>query len=653
MAVKSSPEAKASSGVEEVAAMASSSRALVPVYLASLVLLFIGERVVSSEGVRWAFSGLGVAGAIGATLARFAGARRGDPERRAAEKTLAMCALGGVIAIALYFTTTETMRGVLGVAKAAPATRARVEGATTVAWVTLMIVSLIPLVLGELALAPMRSAERIEARRVRAAIRTGLTVAFAAAYCALFTYATGELDVKADFSFFRTARPSEPTRNIAASASEPIKVMAFFPEVNEVGTEVQGYLRDLSGASPNFKIEVHDRLLDPVLAKESKVTQDGVLVLTRGNSRETLNIGSEMKTAASKLKSLDGDFQKALLKVMREARVAYLTVGHGELNEATGAAATEGRSAKGIKKLLETQNYTVKDLGLAQGLGNDVPADATIVAVMGPSQALLPEEIAALKRYADRGGHLLLALDPDAKVDHAPLAAAVGLTWQPTVLANEKNYLRHAHNDSDRSILITNRYSSHASVSTLSRASARAALVLVRASSLDKRDGADGKIDFTVKSLPDTFNDANGNFQFDKDGEKKTAYNLAAAVSKPVPGGTAGPKDKNAPEMRAFVVADADAMSDALFGNEPNLVFVADVIRWLGGEESFSGLIATTEDVRIQHTKEKDAIWFYATGIGAPGLVLGLGLLVNRRARRSAAKGPRRAARDEKQEEGQ
>jgi len=76
-----------------------------------------------------------------------------------------------------------------------------------------------------------------------------------------------------------------------------------------------------------------------------------------------------MKSAAGKLKTLDGDFQKALLKVMREPRVAYFTVGHGELNEATGAAATEGRSAKVLGA------YT---LGSGQDLPLVTPAEAEI-----------------------------------------------------------------------------------------------------------------------------------------------------------------------------------------------------------------------------------------------------------------------------------
>ncbi|MBV9950184.1 MAG: hypothetical protein JOZ69_25310 [Myxococcales bacterium] len=76
-------------------------------------------------------------------------------------------------------------------------------------------------------------------------------------------------------------------------------------------------------------------------------------------------------------------------------------------------------------------------------------------------------------------------------------------------------------------------------------------------------------------------------------------------------------------------------MSDAMLGNEANVLLVADAVRWLGGEESFAGALATPEDVRIAHTKQKDLVWFYGTIFAAPALVLGGGLLYARRTRRS------------------
>ncbi|MEJ7731629.1 MAG: DUF4350 domain-containing protein [Polyangiaceae bacterium] len=632
-------------------------------YVAALVLLFIGERVLPSyETARWVISGLAVVALVALTALRFVGQAKHQGERRAVERTLAFFSAGGVLAVAIYFATTDTGKRLLGVAAASPDTRSRFEGEALVVWVVLLLVSVLPLLFGERALAPMRGAERIEARRVRSATLSGLTLAAAAAYCALVTYAVGELDYKADFSYFRTARPSDSTKNIVQSMSEPVKVMAFFPELSEVGTEVRGYLDELRAASgEHMSIEVYDRLMVPAIAKDAKVTQDGTIVLMRdaspttsspgggsptpgspGGSRETLSVGNDMKTAAAKLKTLDGDFQKVLLKVLRSQRTAYFTVGHGEINEPAAAGApADGRSTKTLKKVLEQQNYTVKDLGLAQGLANEIPKDAHIVLVLGPARAFTPEEVAALSKFADRGGKLLLALDPESKAELGPLAEVADVTWQPGQLATDdaKHFYPRRRNPSDHATLITNRFSSHASVTTLSRNSQRAAVVFPGASSLDKKEGSSAKVDFAVRAFGDAWIDLDGNFEFDDKAEKKSSYNLVAAVSRPLKGAPAEPKKddkdkKEAPdEMRAFVLADADVISDAALGNEANLVLAVDALRWLGGEESFIGQASTAEDVRIEHTKQKDVIWFYGTIFAAPALVLGLGLLYTRRVR--------------------
>ena len=622
---------------ESSGARASSSGwLLAPGYVASLVLIFAGERLGLADSTRYALSGAGVLGAVATTVLRFVESARATGERRAVERTLALLSTLGLVAIALYFTQTDAAKAALGIAKATPEVRARIEGSTTVAWIALLVIALLPLLFGELALAPMRRAAHVEARRVRSAIAAALSIAFALVYVGLFTYSAGELDKKVDFSYFRTSRPSDSTKKIAESSSEPIKVMAFFPQLNEVGTEVDNYLRELHSAAPSLKIENYDRLLVPAIAKEAKVNQDGVLVLTRGNAKETLSVGAEMKTSASKLKTLDGDFQKALLKVLRDAHIVYFTVGHGEINEAAGTEATEGRTGKSLRRLFESQNYTVKDLGLAQGLGTEVPDDATVIAVLGPTKALLPEEVASLKRYADKGGHLLLALDPEPKADLAPLADMVGLTLHPALLATDKTYVRRRFNNSDRTILVTNRFSSHASVSTVSRNSSRGAVIFPGVSSLDKKEGGgDYKVDFAVKSFAEAFEDLDGNLELTEATEKRASYNLGAAVSRAV---TPRPdyKGKDAPELRAFVLADVDGLSDAAFTNEPNVFFAIDLVRWLGGEESFTGSITTTEDVRIEHTKQKDQAWFYATILGAPSLLLGVGMMVTRRKRQKA-----------------
>lgn len=613
-----------------------------PIYVVSLVLVFIGERLLGTmDGARMAFSALGALGAAASVGLRFSlSASEKDAERRQIERALGLFSALGLVALGVYFAAnTETGRNLIGVVDWAPEKRARFDGGSTVAWIVMELIAVVPLVFGEIALAPMRRAPHVEARRVRSATIAGLTLALAAGYAALFTYTAGELDVKADYSYFRTAKASESTKKIVTSSTDTVEVRAFFPPLNDVGMEVEGYLADIAKGAPNFKYAFYDRLLYPQLAKDNKVSQDATIVILRGPSRETLTLDKEMQKAAAKLKTLDADFQKALLKAMKEQRTAYFTVGHGELNEGSGTTPAEGRSAKLIRRLLESQNYVVKDLGVPQGLANDVPQDATLVVMLGPTQALLPAEIEALGRYAKRGGKLLIALDPDVKADLSPLAALVDLTFDPTQLATTDQFsVAMRHNAADKANLVSNRFSSHASVSTLSRVSARAAVLLPGAGSLDKAAGSDAKIDFVIRSSGGAFADKNGNYTLDE-GEKKATFNLAAAITKPLAEGTDKDKLKGPAEMRAFVIADVDAIGDlGLSIAETNQLLAVDAVRWLGGDESFSGEIVTPEDVRITHTKQKDVFWFYGTILGAPSLLLGVGILMTRRTRRAGGR---------------
>src|SRR5262249_27475086 len=55
------------------------------------------------------------------------------------------------------------------------------------------------------------------------------------------------------------------------------------------------------------------------------------------------------------------------------------------------------------------------------------PDDATVLVVAGPRTDFLPNEIDVLKKYLDKGGKLLLELDPPDRPDTPPLTHLVAL----------------------------------------------------------------------------------------------------------------------------------------------------------------------------------------------------------------------------------
>lgn len=701
MSQSTSPTARG--GLSAVATGSGAPGWLLPLYLGGLALVLVGERVLAGlEKGAGAVTWFGVLAVIAATALRFSPKFKSQGERANIERLLSLLSLLGLVALGLYYVTTDSGAERFGISKLTAEKRDHAIELLRVLWVSLLTLAVVPQIFAETALRPMRRAERPEARRVKAAAMAGASLAMVAVYGSLLVYASGGITKKWDYSYFKTSRPGESTIKIAKSITEPIRVVAFFPDVNQVRGEVESYLKELSAQSPKLKVEVRDRLLSPKLAKELRASSDGVIILSKGSATYTLSVGTELEQARAKLLTLDRDFQEQLLKAVRSHKTVYFTVGHGEINDAPkGSAESDGRTANIAKLLLQKQNVTVKDLGLSQGLGSDVPNDADSVVILGPSEAFSSEEIGSLQRFADRGGHLLLALDPESasnmnlvgaaeaqaetaaakpadsaapaakpapsssaaaktpppvaeKTPVPPhLAALIGITglsYSPDILANETQHVRARNNDADRTRLQTSSFSSHASVSTLSRNAPRAAVLVFGSGSLDKPQAFQGKVDFTVRSPSSTFNDTNKNYKLDKDTEKSAIYNIAAAVSRPLAGAAPEPpkpdaKDKSkdkppeAKEMRAFVLADVDAFSDLVLSNwVANQMLFVDAMRWLVGEESYAGQTNNEEDVRIEHTKQQDLAWFYSTIFGIPAVVLGVGLFARRRALGGGAK---------------
>jgi hypothetical protein len=595
-------------------------------YGVGLLLVFIGERLIGSGSAR----GISVVGALLVVLAiamrakRAAGAK--DAEGKAIEKSLLALYGVGALGLLLYFAQSDLMAsGGKPFDQAWP----RLAGVLGALWPALITLSTIPLLLAEMAYASVARAPKLEYLRIRDALLSGVGLASALVFAFTCTYIATQRDKKVDLSYFRTARPGEATRKIVRTLDQPINISLFFPPANEVRGEVMDYFDDLKKESSQLQVAAYDQAVDPAKAKELGVSGNGTLVVSRGPRKEALAIGLELEAARAQLRDLDKQVQKRLLQVARPGRTVYLTAGHGE-RAASPANDTDKRlTVKDLRDLLQQQGYAVKDLGAAEGLAADVPNDAAIVIAVGPSSAFAAEEAASLQRYFDKGGRILYALDPETGLDFHELLSSLGLKFTPSLLANDQIYARRNNQRSDRTNIATASFSSHPSVTTLGRLGGKAPMVLLGSGWLEENKDKPKEltIDFPVRSHPATWNDLNGNFEFDAPAESRKGWNLSAAVVKKKPGGAA--KD----EGRALVLTDSDAVADGVLGNPGNLLFVSDGAKWLLGDEAIQGETNTEVDVPIAHTHKQDLFWFYSTIFLGPAFVIGLGALLLRRRR--------------------
>ena len=505
-----------------------------------------------------------------------------------------------------------------------------------VLWPIFLLAGTLPLIAMESSLRSMVGAKRLEVRRVFEAGQAGLAIALATSWLFALNWVASEKDERIDMRTVRNLEPSGMTLEMVRNLSEPVTITLFFPPANDVLDLIEPYFDDLDAASTNLTVERLDRDMHPAQAKEMRARKNGVVILTRGDDHEQVRLDTDAKKARSKLKKLDENLQEKLSKVSRDQRVAYIVSGHGERSTSPKKEDPTGIKGgiKGVKEVLKQLNYKVKKLGLKDGLSEDVPDDATVVLVLGPRQPMLDEELGALVRYVEGGGSILLALDPDTEDEPLgldPLLSVLGVDADFTTLAHETKHISlRGQGLRNRGYLHTNRFTAHDSTKLLTKLSTRADMAFLETGSLNKRDGATADITFTVRSLAGTFKDANDNRTFDKETEKKEVFNLVAAVELPKADGadTAG---------RAIVTADADIVSDWLFGRLPmNQNWLAESVFWLANEELAAGEVADPEDVPVTHTGEEEKLWFYGTTLGVPLLVLGMGLGVTRRRRKTA-----------------
>ncbi len=617
-----------------------------------LLCIFLGERLFGHVGAaRVFFTGvLGLVPVLGVTALRLWTTLRTTGTRRNIERALLLCHAGTLLALVLYALTTKSGIDALGIKNVA-----RWDGAITVLYAIVIVASLVPVLLIEISLGSARRSSidfsggdtdaGLDYFRVREVGWSGLTVAFALSLLFVTCQVAKERNVSRDVSYFKTSSPGESTVNIVSASTEPIKVHLFFPDTNEVKEQMLTYFERLKSDAKKVEISTHDRLAETSLATKYKVGKDGIVVISKGEGDKEKHYTIELDTdlekmrrasgAGAKLRNFDKEVNQILMKLVREKRKAYLTVGHGEITHPESIPPElkeqlERRSSE-FKRVLGSLNYETKDLGLID-LASDVPEDATLVIVAGPVVPLQPGEWATLERYLDRGGRLMVILDPAGSgTSMGALEGRLGLRLADGRLVDDRAFLPQRNTLPDRQWVITTQFSAHASTTALSRSGGKG-LVMIDAGALEEipftSKGEAPKKTITIRTMESSWLDLEKpqNFRFDAPNEKRQRWNIAAAIE--------GPKVAGKDGFRALVVSDRDLFADLLIPNalgrvQPVLVsgpLLGDSIRWLGGEEVFAGEVVSEDDKPIQHTKNQDAVWFTITVVGVPLLVLALGL---------------------------
>ncbi|MUG99652.1 ABC transporter [Scytonema sp. UIC 10036] len=190
---------------------------------------------------------------------------------------------------------------------------------------------------------------------------------------------------------------SPQSRELVRSLETPVKVWVFDANQNPLDRDL---LEDYRRQSPKFKFEYVDPRNRPGLTRKFGVKEDGEVYLESGDKRQLVQVVSPQEPL-SEIK-VTNSLQQVIN--LNSAKVYFLQ-GHGE-HQISG---NEEGLSQAIKALSD-KAYTTVPLNLAEK--SSVPQDATVVVIAGPKRALFESEVNALRQFLNRGGNLLLMIDP-------------------------------------------------------------------------------------------------------------------------------------------------------------------------------------------------------------------------------------------------
>jgi ABC-type uncharacterized transport system involved in gliding motility auxiliary subunit len=384
------------------------------------------------------------------------------------------------------------------------------------------------------------------------------------------------------------------------------------------------------GASNRVTVQYVDADRDPLQAKQYGIEVVPTVVADYMGRRERVTTLEEREITSAIIRAVTGAERKL-----------YFVQGHGERDpQASGVDGYQG-----ISTMLSGDNVTVETLLLTQT--KDVPEDATIVAIVGPTTDFGEGEIAQLREYLERGGKMLVALDPALGERPPQLPNLIGLLNEWGVEVGNDVVLDLSGRANSPSVVVAAPpYPTHPITDSFN---VLTAFPLARSVS-PAADLPEGR---TVRPIVETVEAAWAETDLqglqsptaeprmdEGSGDKAGPVSIAVAVSAPVatpPESDDGDDpDAEPPQTRLVVFGDSDFASNAVAGTFGNVDLFLNSVSWLTAQESLIAIRPRergASQISVTAT-QMNAIW-WASLVVVPALVAVAGIVTWSRRRRS------------------
>jgi len=447
----------------------------------------------------------------------------------------------------------------------------------------------------------------------------------------MVNFLVGRHSWKLDLTKDRFYTLSDATCEFLKSLDQQVKITAFFAEGDAMGEVVRDLLREYTRVSPKVSVEFVDPDKMPSLAKQYDITAYGTSVVEAGlKSRKVMEYELLDYETSGDMANFAGEqaFTRALISLFAEdEKYVYFSIGHDERDLTKDYLQT--------KAFLEGEGYIPATCNLA-AIGR-VPQDAAALVIAGPRRDFTREEVDAVESYLERGGKVIVAINPLGEKDDLSNLKKMLRAWGIGV--NDDLVVDPgSHYSLDMAGLIPKTESHQITEKLIMK---DLSTFLPRSRSL--YHGEEIEIPgITVEPLLVTTDKAWGETDFaskatfdpktDIEGPLTLAY---AAWRKPDP--TQDPNEDASgqePDARLIVIGNASFLDNDIVTFQGNIDFFMNSVGWMVGKRDSISIRPKSpgfEQVYLSDRQAKSVFYWTVAVIPAFFAILGVGVWVRRR----------------------
>lgn len=357
------------------------------------------------------------------------------------------------------------------------------------------------------------------------------------------------------------------SQEVVKALKAPTTVVIFDPNPNPQDRQL---LESYRQAGDRFAFEYVNPSENPRQAQEFGVTQPGEVFLQQGGQRRLL------QTLSSSDRLSERTLTNGLDQLSHQGSLrAYFTQGHREL-PIDGSKTGFSQAATALKD----KGFKVEPLDLTTTAG--IPEDASVVIVAGPSAQFFDQEVETLTRYLDKGGSLLLMLDPRTSPNLDSLLDGWGISLDNRIVLDTSG-AGQLVGLGPAAPLVTD-YGDHPITHDFGKG--RSFFPLVRPINLEAIAGVTAQpiLRSNPQSRAETLS-SQGELKVDQNAPPAGPYILGVALQRSLGSAQPGEPGDSGPQARLVVIGNSTFATDGLFEQQLNGDVFLNAVSWLGKKD--------------------------------------------------------------------